>query len=115
MKAQSVRTKGASAAMRIPRAPLRHSTVHSQPEVSMRKLSLKVDDLQVDSFRTGNEGRKGTVAGFDTVETEWCTGFGHPGCDISHKPQCQTPNYTCYGTCGCSNGCDDTLHVNNCA
>jgi len=81
----------------------------------MRKLSLKVDDLQVDSFQTGNEGRKGTVAGFDTIETEWCTGYGHPGCDISHKPQCQTPNYTCYGTCGCSNGCDDTLNVNNCA
>ena len=72
----------------------------------MRKLSLKVDDLQVDSFQTGNEGRKGTVNGFDTVETEWCTGYGHPGCNISKRPECQTPNNTCYGTCGCSNGCE---------
>ena len=72
----------------------------------MRKLSLKIDDLQVDSFQTGSgQGRKGTVNGFDTVETEWCTGYGHPGCHVS-KPQCQTPNNTCYGTCGCSNGCE---------
>jgi hypothetical protein len=104
MKAQTVRSGSASTAIPNPRAQRRHSTVHSHREVPMRKLSLKLDDLQVDSFQTGNAGRKGTVAGFDTIETEWCTGFGHPGCHIS-KPQCQTPNNTCYGTCGCSDGC----------
>ena len=82
----------------------------------MAKLTLQIDELEVETFDTGDErAGNGTVRGHDTVETEWCTGFGHPGCDISHKPQCQTPNYTCYGTCGCSNGCDDTLNVNNCA
>jgi hypothetical protein len=111
MKAQSVRAEKRIGLDAEPARKRRHSTVHSHPEVPMRKLSLKVDDLQVDSFQTGNEGRKGTVNGFDTVETEWCTGFGHPGCRIS-KPQCQTPNDTCYGTCGCSNGCADTY---NCA
>jgi hypothetical protein len=75
----------------------------------MRKLSLKLDDLQVDSFQTGSGDRKGTVNGFDTIETEWCTGYGHPGCNVS-KPQCQTPANTCFGTCGCSVGCGDTYN-----
>jgi len=75
----------------------------------MAKLTLKIDNLKVDSFQIG--GEQGNVRGFDTVETEWCTGYGHPGCNIS-KPQCQTPYDTCYGTCGCSNGCGDTY---NCA
>jgi hypothetical protein len=79
----------------------------------MSKLTLKIDDLKVDSFATGDEhDRRGTVHGNDTVETEWCTGYGHPGCNISKRPQCQTPYDTCYGTCGCSNGCEDTY---NCA
>ena len=70
----------------------------------MRKLTLKLENLNVDSFDTGGEGRNGTVHGNDTIETEWCTGYGHPGCNVS-RPQCRTPNYTCYGTCGCSEGC----------
>lgn len=80
------------------------STDTSQPEQRMRKLTLKIDSLKVDSFQTGDENRlKGTVQGHDTIETEWCTGYGHPGCNISR--QCQTPYDTCYGTCGCSKGC----------
>jgi hypothetical protein len=79
----------------------------------MGKLTLKIDDLNVTSFDTGDGHRRdGTVHGHDTQETEWCTGYGHPGCNISKRPHCQTPNDTCYGTCGCSNGCEDTY---NCA
>ena len=67
----------------------------------MRKLTLKLDDLSVESFDTGSEHRRsGTVRGHDTVETEWCTGY--PEC-ISKK--CQTPNDTCFGSCGCTQGC----------
>jgi len=75
----------------------------------MRKLTLKLDELAVDSFDTAgaNSGR-GTVQGNDTVQTEWCTGY--PDC-IS-KPQCHTPHDTCYGSCGCTNGCDTLV---NCA
>jgi hypothetical protein len=69
----------------------------------MGKLTLKLDDLEVDSFDTGDGNRRsGTVRGHDTVETEWCTGY--PYCGVS-KPQCRTPADTCYGTCGCSQGC----------
>lgn len=69
----------------------------------MRKLTLKVENLKVDSFDTGDEhGRRGTVQGHDTIETEWCTGY--PDC-ISKRPECQTPRDTCYGSCGCTNGC----------
>lgn len=67
-----------------------------------KKLTLKLDNLKVDSFETGEHGRNGTVRGHDTVETEWCTGY--PDC-IS-KPRCRTPNDTCYGTCGCTENCD---------
>ena len=50
----------------------------------MGKLTLKIDNLKVDSFETGDEHRRiGTVRGHDTVETEWCTGYGYPGCNIS--------------------------------
>lgn len=77
----------------------------------MKKLTLKLDDLNVTSFDTGDgHGRDGTVHGNDTVETEWCTGYGHPGCNVSRRG-CQTPQNTCYGTCGCSNGCE----TGNCA
>jgi hypothetical protein len=71
----------------------------------MGKLTLKLENLKVDSFDTGNEhGLVGTVKGRDTIESEWCTGY--PDCGVSKG--CQTPYDTCYGTCGCSNGCDDT-------
>jgi hypothetical protein len=69
----------------------------------MRKLSLKVDALEVDSFSIDNgEGARGTVRGKDTIITEWCTGY--PDC-ISRR--CATPADTCYGSCGCTNGCPE--------
>lgn len=68
----------------------------------MGKLRLELDDLTVESFETGDEQRRrGTVQGHDTVETEWCTGY--PDC-LSKR--CQTPNDTCYGTCGCTENCN---------
>ena len=70
----------------------------------MGKLTLQIDELEVESFDTGDEGRGGTVRGNDTVETEWCTGYGYLTCNVS-KRGCQTPNYTCYGSCGCTEGC----------
>jgi hypothetical protein len=76
----------------------------------MRKLTLKIDSLKVESFDTGGDRRSGTVRGHDTVETEWCTGYGYPGCAVS-KRGCQTPNNTCYGTCGCSEGCSQNCET----
>jgi hypothetical protein len=71
----------------------------------MGKLTLKIDSLKVDSFQTGDEHRRmGTVHGHDTIETEWCTGYGYPGCNVS-KRNCQTPYNTCNGSCGCTEGC----------
>jgi len=79
----------------------------------MGKLTLKIDDLQVDSFETGDEHRRsGTVRGHDTVETEWCTGY--PDCGVS-KPQCQTPRDTCYGSCGCTQNCASAGCTVNCS
>ena len=69
----------------------------------MRKLTLKLDELAVVSFDTGDGHGRGTVRGHDTVETEWCTGY--PDCGVS-KHGCQTPNNTCYGSCGCTENCD---------
>ena len=66
----------------------------------MRKLTLQIDSLQVESFDTGGDGGRGTVRGNDTAPTEFCTGY--PDC-IS-KPRCQTPKDTCYQSCGCTNG-----------
>ena len=77
----------------------------------MGKLTLRIDNLKVDSFDTGDGHRRyGTVHGHDTVETEWCTGYGHPGCNVSRRG-CQTPNNTCYGTCGCSEGCSQNCET----
>lgn len=70
----------------------------------MRKLTLQVDNLRVESFDTGDDPRRaGTVRAHDTVETEWCTGY--PDCV---SKQCQTPKNTCYGTCGCTQNCATT-------
>ena len=71
----------------------------------MGKLTLQIDELEVESFDTGDESRGGTVRGNDTVETEWCTGY--PDC-VSDQG-CQTPRRTCYGTCGCTQNCDTVV------
>ncbi|HEY0016264.1 MAG TPA: hypothetical protein VGC13_08090 [Longimicrobium sp.] len=77
----------------------------------MGKLTLKIENLQVDSFATGSGNHRiGTVRGHDTVETEWCTGYGYLTCNVS-KRGCQTPNNTCYGTCGCSEGCSQNCET----
>ena len=40
----------------------------------MRKLTLQIEDLTVDSFTAGEaEDRRGTVRGHDTRVTEFCT------------------------------------------
>ncbi|HEX2203026.1 MAG TPA: hypothetical protein VHG91_07000 [Longimicrobium sp.] len=68
----------------------------------MGKLRLKLEKLEVESFDAGGGG----VRGHDTMETEWCTGY--PYCGVSRK--CQTPYDTCYGTCGCSEGCESVVN-----
>jgi hypothetical protein len=53
----------------------------------MRKLSLEIDNLQVDSFETGiGADRRGTVRGHDTRYTEFCA----------------TPYSPCKPTTGCA-------------
>lgn len=75
----------------------------------MRKLTLKVDDLEVTSFDTSDQNRqRGTVRGNDTWETEWCTGY--PDC-VSEK--CETPDNTCNDSCDCTQTCE-TLPVVYC-
>ena len=73
----------------------------------MRKLKLELDNLEVESFETGDEARRsGTVRGHDDdddVETEWCTGY--PDCGVSRRG-CQSPHYSCYPSCGCTQTCD---------
>ena len=76
----------------------------------MAKLKLALDALDVQSFDTdGGRGRTGTVHGHDTVQTEWCTGY--PDC-ISRG--CATPKETCYGSCGCTQGCGGASSPNEC-
>jgi hypothetical protein len=68
----------------------------------MGKLTLRIDELNVESFETGDERRRsGTVRGHDSGVTEWCTGY--PQC---LSKQCQTPDNTCHASCGCSGDCD---------
>lgn len=72
----------------------------------MGKLTLEIENLRLDSFATGSGGHRiGTVRGHDTVETEWCTGYGYLTCNVS-KRDCQTPNNTCHGTCQCTVNCE---------
>jgi len=77
----------------------------------MRKLTLQLDHLRVDSFDTGEIGGRGTVRGNDTAVTEFCTGY--PDCGVS-KPRCHTPKDTCYQSCGCTNGCPQDTQPPRC-
>ena len=69
----------------------------------MRKLTLEIDNLDVQSFDTGADGGRGTVRGRDSaeLETEWCTGY--PDC---LSKQCATPADTCNDSCGCTDTCE---------
>jgi hypothetical protein len=75
----------------------------------MKKLSLKLDQLHVDSFdTTPTEKRKGTVFG------EQCTCWTQ--CGQNTCPGCPTCDNTCAGTCPYT--CDDNTCIscaNTCA
>ena len=72
----------------------------------MGKLTLKIDNLKVESFDTSAEqNSRGTVRGHDTWETEWCTGY--PDC-VSEK--CQTPKDTCNESCDCTQTCQTPIY-----
>jgi hypothetical protein len=61
----------------------------------MRKLTLQLDSLAVDSFETGaNDGLRGTVRGRDTLPTEMCATPVMP-C----KPTTGCTGPTSYNTC----------------
>ncbi|HEX6040335.1 hypothetical protein [Longimicrobium sp.] len=61
----------------------------------MKKLTLEIDTLRVDSFPTTavDAAVRGTVHGHDTIESEWCT---MP--KTCSAPPCDTRAYTC-ATC----------------
>lgn len=64
----------------------------------MKKLTLTLDDLRVDSFQTsGDRQEEGTVFGEQcTCETN-CTCPGCPTCDLTCPNTCEQ---TCANTCG---------------
>jgi hypothetical protein len=68
----------------------------------MKKLTLTLDDLRVDSFHT-SDGRqeKGTVFGEECTCQTNCTCPGCPTCDRTCPNTCNVscPD-TCYETCG---------------
>ncbi|HLM67641.1 MAG TPA: hypothetical protein VK358_08950 [Longimicrobium sp.] len=76
----------------------------------MRKISLKIDDLTVESFSTaGGEGRKqGTVRGHDWSEWEECTQMD--GCNSGESlcatcdEGCPADTQTCFASCRMTNG-----------
>ena len=61
----------------------------------MKKLTLDIDTLSVDSFPTTaiDGAARGTVRGHDTIASEWCT--MPRGCS---RPPCNTQGDTC-ATC----------------
>ncbi|HEX6368604.1 MAG TPA: hypothetical protein VF006_06720 [Longimicrobium sp.] len=63
----------------------------------MKKLTLTLDDLRVDSFQT-SEGRQeeGTVFGEQCTCQTNCTCPGCPTCDRTCPATCE---YSCYNTC----------------
>jgi hypothetical protein len=76
----------------------------------MRKLTLKLEDLSVDSFdTTTTQKAKGTVFG------EQCTCYTNCTC-----PGCPTCYESCNGTCGdtcpatCAYTCDDASCAGSC-
>ncbi|HEX8246250.1 MAG TPA: hypothetical protein VF541_22285 [Longimicrobium sp.] len=52
----------------------------------MKKLTLQLEALRVESFDTGADTRRsGTVRGHDTRETEWCYST-YAGCSVKYCP-----------------------------
>lgn len=76
----------------------------------MRKLTLNLDQLAVDSFNTVAERRsEGTVFGEQCTCYTNCTCPGCPTCDVS----CDG---TCGDTCGdsCGGSCGDSCYHHSC-
>jgi hypothetical protein len=68
----------------------------------MRKLSLKLDELQVETFETVALGRgAGTVNAHETFESECVCGTGGGGgsAESCTACGCDTPGYTCEDRC----------------
>jgi hypothetical protein len=64
----------------------------------MKKLTLTLDDLQVDSFQTADvRQEKGTVFGEQCTCQTNCTCPGCPSCDYTCAHTCEQ---TCDNTCG---------------
>ena len=63
----------------------------------MKKLSLRLEALEVESFPTSENGAApGTVRGLDsaTVDQDTCV-----SCDCSYVDTCPQPEITCYVSC----------------
>jgi hypothetical protein len=58
----------------------------------MRKFTLDLDDLAVESFATGDEGGSGTVRAFDSTNATDCYPCDGAG---SGGPYCPAGTYTC--------------------
>jgi hypothetical protein len=80
----------------------------------MRKLTLDLDSLAVQSFETGeDEAVRGTVHG--NYLTEWgCTGMD-PNCKSNYDAtDCRVSDLgTCAGTCGSTCGCTGSVCPTN--
>jgi hypothetical protein len=85
----------------------------------MRKLTLKLDDLLVETFQTTpTQKAKGTVFGEQCTCYTQCTCPGCPTCDASCNGTCDAScngscascAASCNGTCGasCDYSCGDT-------
>ena len=78
----------------------------------MKKLTLRLDDLRIDSFQTTPaESRKGTVFGEQCTCWTNCTCPGCPTCDASCNGTCGgSCDVSCNGTCdaSCNGSCDYT-------
>lgn len=90
----------------------------------MKKLSLHIEDLAVESFDTSSAGavRRGTVQGAQLSQTTCqqiicdCQTNGAE-CPTNFGPECEETVNTCAVTCGdsCTFFCSRTCPVNTCA
>jgi hypothetical protein len=66
----------------------------------MKKLALRLDDLQIDSFQTTPAGKEGgTVLGEQCTCPSACSCPGCPTCDESCTTCVDTCEESCEGTC----------------
>jgi hypothetical protein len=63
----------------------------------MKKLNLRIEDLQIESFATdAMEGGRGTVQGAQVSAA--ATGFGQATCIVCTRQQCYQPSEPGYAT-----------------